>query len=124
MQRMAPRGATRCVYGYWHRPSYSRAWPGSYGATAFILSLVALFLTPLLQRGLRIAPPLRCAGPGPRVVRSCPSPVGRAHPILKRSNNFLVFGAPASLTGSELPGYRLRPFALLLSYGARSAQAD
>ena len=58
------------------------------------------------------------------MVRSCPSPVGRAHPIPKRSNNFLVFGAPASLIGSELPGYRLRPFALLLSYGARSAQAD
>ena len=36
--------------------------PGLYRTPAFILSLVALFLTPLLQRGLRNAPLLRCAG--------------------------------------------------------------
>jgi hypothetical protein len=30
--------------------------------------------------------------------------VGRAHLYTKRSYNFTVFGAPASLIGSELPG--------------------
>ena len=35
-------------------------------------------------------------------MRSCPSPVGRAHHNTKRSNNFLVLGSPASLIGSEL----------------------
>jgi hypothetical protein len=37
------------------------------------------------------------------VVRSCPSPVGRAQIFPKRSNNFLVLGVPASLIGSEFP---------------------
>src|SRR5215211_1171839 len=31
------------------------------------------------------------------------TPVGRAHQYPKRSDNFTVFGAPASLIGSELP---------------------
>jgi hypothetical protein len=46
------------------------------------------------------------------VVRSCPSPVGWAQLFLKRGNNFLLFAAPASLIGSELPQTGLLPFAL------------
>jgi hypothetical protein len=46
------------------------------------------------------------------VVRACPSPVGWAQLFLKRGNNFLLFGAPASLIGLELPQTGLPPFAL------------
>jgi hypothetical protein len=46
--------------GFYHRVGAPTG--PSLGAPAFILSLVALFLTPLLQRGLRNAPLLRCAG--------------------------------------------------------------
>jgi hypothetical protein len=55
------------------------------GVPALILSLVALFFTPLLQRGLRFVSLLRCAGPW--VVRPCLPPVVRAHP--RESCNFL-----------------------------------
>jgi hypothetical protein len=48
------------------------------------------------------------------VVRSCPSPVGRAH-CPKRSNNFLVFGAPASIIGLELSVYMAPAFILSLA---------
>jgi hypothetical protein len=46
------------------------------------------------------------------VVRSCPSPVGWAQLFPKRNHNFLLFAAPASLIGSELPQTGLLPFAL------------
>jgi hypothetical protein len=39
------------------------------------------------------------------VVRLYLSPVGRAQNCPKRSNNFLLFAAPASLIGSELSVY-------------------
>src|SRR5215211_3643226 len=58
------------------------------------------FSHPTSSVALRFTPPLRCAGAS--LVRSCPSPVGRAHHNTKRSNNFLVLGSPASLIGSEL----------------------
>ena len=38
------------------------------------------------------------------MVRAYLSPVGWARLFPKRSNNFLVFGAPASIMGSELQG--------------------
>src|SRR5215203_2169869 len=46
-------------------PSLAIEGPGSYGAPAFILPLAALCPN-LLERSLRFAPPVRCAGP--RVV--------------------------------------------------------
>jgi hypothetical protein len=50
-----------------------------YLAPAFIMLvlLAALYWAIIHQRGLRFAPPLRCAGP--RVVRTYLSTVGRAH---------------------------------------------
>ena len=50
------------------------ALPRAYGASAFILPLVALY-PPSWSAALALHP-LRCAGA--RVVRLCPSPVGRA----------------------------------------------
>jgi len=47
------------------------------------------------------------------VVRLYLSPVGR-HNCPKRSNNFLVFGAPASLIGSGLPLYGAPAFLYFL----------
>jgi hypothetical protein len=41
--------------------------------------------------------------------------VGRAHNCPKRSNNFLVFGAPASIIGSELLVYLAPAFILSLA---------
>jgi hypothetical protein len=66
----------------------------------------------MLQRGLRFAPLKRCAGP--RAVRSCPSPVGRALPM-SRSLKGPVLGSPASIMGRSSvtwAGWELRPFIL------------
>ena len=70
-------------------------------APAFILSLVALFLTPLLQRGLRIAPPLRVA----REPGWCNHEYPRwgGHITIPESiATTSVLGASASIMGSEL----------------------
>src|SRR5215211_4388535 len=95
--------------GPWHRPGRG------FRAPAFILSLAALFLphflawlrssNPTSSVGLRFTPLKRCAGAS--VVRSCPSPVGQAHPIRSTWGNFLRarltgfshrVGAPTTLT--------------------------
>src|SRR5215212_6219412 len=89
--------------------------PGSYGAPAFILSFAALFGFPP-RRGLRFAPRLRCTGP--RMVRPCLHPVGRAQLLEQYSTTLSCSAPPASIIGSELPRARLRPFALPRAYRA------
>jgi hypothetical protein len=55
-------------------------------------------------RGLRLEPSLRVARDLGRCDHDYP-PVGRAHHAIY-ANNSPVLGAPASVIGSELPGYR------------------
>jgi hypothetical protein len=96
--------------------------PGLYRAPAFTMPLVVLgsaFLTPLLawQRfsyptscaALRFTPLKRCAGAS--VVRSCPSPVGRAQS--KHKLNYLRVRRTgfSHRVGTSCPTW-LRPFAL------------
>jgi hypothetical protein len=73
------------------------------GVPAFIMGVLfaALFYpAPVRQRGLCFAPPSALRGSiGSATITT---PVGRAHPYPKHTYNFLVFGAPASLIGSEL----------------------
>jgi hypothetical protein len=67
--------------------------PVSSGAPAFIMLVfwAALYWAIILhQRGLRFAPSLRCAGP--RVVRSCLPPVGRAHRYVTHACDLPVLG--------------------------------
>src|SRR5215208_7493751 len=54
------------------------------------------------QRGFLFAPPLRCAGP--RVMRPCLSPVGRAH-LREHCDNSLRARRTGFYHGSELPVY-------------------
>jgi hypothetical protein len=65
-----------------------------------VLFAVLFYPAPVRQRGLRFAPPsaLRGTSGGATII----TPVGRAHPYPKHTSNFLVFGAPASIIGSEL----------------------
>ena|SRR5215213_2582625 len=75
-------------------------------------ALCHAFLTPLLawprlssptsSVAVRFVTLKHCAGAS--VVRPYLPPVGRAQLFHNRSNIFLLFAAPASLTGSELPG--------------------
>src|SRR5215217_1339777 len=88
-------------------PAHRSALTGrGFRAPAFIMLvlLAALFyLAPVRQRGLRIAPPLRCVGP--QVVRPCLPPVGRAQLFVTHASDFPVLGPVGFLKGSELPRY-------------------
>src|SRR5215216_7105907 len=102
-------------------PSLAIFGPGSYGAPAFILLLVARFCFPL-SRGLCFAPSPRCAGP--RVMRPCLPPVG-GHTLA----NAYVQSPRARRTGlsprvGALWSIWLRPFALPHSYAVRLARAE
>ena len=140
MGRSPPLIQERVLY-----PAHRHLRAGAAGALAFIMLvlLAALFFLPGTQRGLHFGPLLACPRfsyptssvaleftPVKRcarasVVRSCPSPVGWARLFLKRSNNFLLFAAPASLIGSELPPPTgLRPFAVPRPDAARLACPD
>src|SRR5215217_1745240 len=85
-------------------PSLAIFGPGSYGAPAFILLLVARFCFPL-SRGLCFAPSPRCAGP--RVMRPCLTPVGGhtlanayvQSPRARRTGFYHRVGAPTTPTG-------------------------
>jgi len=127
------RGLEWCDHDYprWGEHTSS---PGKHTGTTPVLgapaSLIGSELSSLLGSGLytvlgrvvsahppttrpSLYPFVRCAGP--RVMRTCLPPVGRAqHPCTadNRATVLSVLVAPAFIIGSELPRARLRPFAL------------
>src|SRR5688500_17589906 len=101
----------RVLRGLWRRlVGVGIIGPGLSGSGLYN-ALGRAFLTPLLawprssyptsSVSLRFTQLKRCAGAS--VVRLCPSSVGRPQNCPKRSNNFLLFAAPAFLIGLELP---------------------